>query len=97
MIAVQYLKITDEVLGFFISAFMPEQLVAFHASNSAQDRLRMLLDINRNGTLTAEEKAELDEHCCAGVRTAMAVGRDWRSANKDREVWSNFVSNASYF
>ncbi len=54
-------NITNEVLDFLVSAPTLEQIIAFHASNSAQDRLRTLLDINRNGTLTAEEKAELDK------------------------------------
>ena len=61
MTTVEVASITDEVLDFLVSAPTPEQITAFHASDSAQDRLRTLLDINRNGTLTAEEKAELDE------------------------------------
>jgi hypothetical protein len=36
-------------------------VIAFRASDVAQDRLRYLLDANRNGTLNPEERAELDE------------------------------------
>jgi hypothetical protein len=54
-------NITDEVLDFLVSAPTPEQIIAFHASDTAQNRLRVLLDANRDGALTAAEKAELDE------------------------------------
>ncbi len=61
MATVQRSNITDEVLDFLVSTPTPEQIVAFHASEPAQERLRSLLDANRNGTLTVDEKAELDE------------------------------------
>jgi hypothetical protein len=61
MATVQPANITDEVLDFLVSAPTPEQIIAFHASRSTQARLRYLLDGNRDGTLTAQEKAELDE------------------------------------
>jgi hypothetical protein len=53
--------ITQEVLDFLVSSPSPEQIIAFHASEEAQNRLRLLLDANRNGTLTEREKAELEE------------------------------------
>jgi hypothetical protein len=61
MVASQRLTITDEVLDFLVSAPGPEQIIAFHASDQAQEQLRMLLDKNRNGILTEREKAELEE------------------------------------
>jgi hypothetical protein len=61
MATAQRLNIIDEVLDFLVSTPTPEQIIAFHASETAQEQLRTLLDANRNGTLTAEEKAELDE------------------------------------
>jgi hypothetical protein len=51
----------DEVLDFLLSAPTPEQIVAFQASETAQARLRYLLEANRNGTLTDSERLELDE------------------------------------
>ena len=51
----------DEVLTFLVSSPTPQQIIEFHASPAAQERLRYLLDVNREGTLTAEELAELDE------------------------------------
>ncbi len=61
MTDLQTASITDEVLDFLVSAPTPQQIVAFHASENAQAHLRTLLDNNRNGTLTSEERAELDE------------------------------------
>ncbi len=61
MATIQNVNITDEVLSFLVSAPTPEQIIAFHASETAQERLRLLLDGNRNGTLTERERAELDE------------------------------------
>lgn len=51
----------DEVLDFLLSQPTPEQIIAFHASEAAQLRLRYLLDANREGRLTEAEEAELDE------------------------------------
>lgn len=53
--------IQDEVLGFLLSSPTPQQIIAFHASDTSQARLRYLLDANRNGTLTDDERAELEE------------------------------------
>jgi hypothetical protein len=54
-------SIQEEVLIFLLSAPSPEQIIAFHASETAQQRLRYLLDANRQGTLSPEEHAELEE------------------------------------
>ena len=61
MVLAQPFTITDEVLDFLVSAPAPAQIVAFHASEQAQARLRMLLERNQDGILTEPEKAELDE------------------------------------
>jgi hypothetical protein len=49
-----------EVLDFLITRPTPEEIVAFKVSAEAQERLRTLLDKNREGTLTEIEAAELD-------------------------------------
>jgi hypothetical protein len=54
-------SIQDDVLTFLLSSPTPQQIVEFHASDAAQERLRYLLDTNREGTLSSEERAELDE------------------------------------
>ena len=52
--------IQDEVMAFLLSSPTPEQIIEFKVSESAQQRLRYLLDGNRNGTLTPDEIEELD-------------------------------------
>ena len=54
-------SIQDEVLTFLLSSPTPQEIIAFHASDAAQERLRYLLEANRQGTLTDAERAELDE------------------------------------
>lgn len=78
--------ITDVVLDFLVSAPIPEQIIAFHASETAQERLRYLLDRNRNDALTDAERAELDEmsrveHFFTMIKIrAMKVLKDHESA-----------------
>jgi hypothetical protein len=54
-------NIQEEVLTFLLSSPTPQRIVDFQASEAAQARLRYLLDANRAETLSAEERAELDE------------------------------------
>lgn len=54
-------SIQDEVMAFLLTSPSPQQIIAFRASGSAQQRLRYLLDANRSKTLTPEENAELEE------------------------------------
>jgi len=54
-------SIQDEVLSFLLSSPTPQQIIAFHASDVAQERLRYLLDANRTGILSDSERAELEE------------------------------------
>ena len=54
-------SIQEEVLAFLLAAPTPQQIIDFHASELAQERLRHLLDANREGTLSPDERAELDE------------------------------------
>lgn len=49
-----------EVLDFLITRPTPEEIAAFKVSAEAQERIRTLLDKNREGTLTETETAELD-------------------------------------
>lgn len=51
----------DEILDFLASTPTPEQIVAFHPSEALQSRLHELLDRNREGILSDDESAELDE------------------------------------
>ncbi len=53
---------SDEVLDFLLSAPTPEAVIALRPSPAAQERLRYLLDGNRNNTLTDAERAELESY-----------------------------------
>jgi hypothetical protein len=55
-------NLVNEVLDFLVSSPTPEQIVALKLSAEAQERVHYLLDQNRNGGLTVEEKNELDEY-----------------------------------
>lgn len=61
MSANERVKTYEEVFEFLTSTPTPEQIIAFRPSDAAQERIRYLLDVNRNGILTAEERVELDE------------------------------------
>jgi hypothetical protein len=54
-------NIQGEVLDFLLTSPSPQAIIDFHASPDAQERLRDLLEANRQGTLTPEERAELEE------------------------------------
>jgi hypothetical protein len=60
-VAVTAFDIWNEVDDFLTSTPTPQQILAFRPSPAAQERLRRLLDANRNRPLTADEEAELTE------------------------------------
>ncbi|MEQ9480801.1 hypothetical protein [Coleofasciculus sp. F4-SAH-05] len=49
-----------EALDFLITRPTPQEITTFKVSAEAQERLRTLLDKNREGTLTEAEATELD-------------------------------------
>ncbi|HEU4327955.1 MAG TPA: hypothetical protein VFS21_32765 [Roseiflexaceae bacterium] len=53
---------TEEVLDFLLSAPTPEAVLALRPSPAAQERLRYLLDGNRNAILTDAERADLESY-----------------------------------
>jgi hypothetical protein len=53
---------SDEVLDFLLSAPTPEAVIALRPSSAMQERLRVLLDAHRQGTLNDTERAELDAY-----------------------------------
>ncbi|MEO8396163.1 MAG: hypothetical protein ABI700_24425 [Chloroflexota bacterium] len=52
----------DEFSEFLMSKPTPDQIIAFHPSEAAEDRMRYLLDTNRNNRLSSEEEFELDHY-----------------------------------
>ena len=59
-LASQY-ALFDEILDFLASAPTQEQIIAFRPSDRLQSRASDLLDKNRSGNLTPDERVELDE------------------------------------
>ena len=51
----------DEIVDLFAEPAIAERLLSFHPSPAMQERVEVLLEKNRNGTLTTDEQAELDE------------------------------------
>jgi hypothetical protein len=52
----------NEILDFLLTQPTPDQVVDLRASDTAQERLRYLLDGNRNATLNDAERAELEAY-----------------------------------
>ena len=52
----------DEFVDFIMSSPTLEQLTEFRLSETTQQRISELLEINRESRLTAEQEAELDEY-----------------------------------
>src|SRR5437867_4851912 len=52
--------LAEEVLAFLARGPQPEEIIAFRPSQKSVERIRELLDKNRERVLTAEEEAEMD-------------------------------------
>lgn len=59
--AVQRLRVWDEVDDFLTSTPSPQEIIDFHLSESVQERLAHLLDGNRQNTLNPDEVYELEQ------------------------------------
>ncbi len=53
---------TDEIMDFLLSAPTPQAIIALRPSPASQERLRYLLDGNRNESLNDAERAELETY-----------------------------------
>ena len=60
--SIERLSVWDEVDEFLTSTPSPQQILAFRPSEAMQSRLLDLVEKSRSGKLTAEERAELDQH-----------------------------------
>ena len=49
-----------ELAQFLADAPTPEQIIAFHPSEAATERFYLLIEKEHEGTLTDDERAELD-------------------------------------
>lgn len=59
--AIAQSPVYDAVYRFLVKSPTPEEIIAFRASAATQERVNQLLESNREGRLTLEEQAELDE------------------------------------
>jgi len=59
--AVTQSPIYEEVFSFLVSSPTLEQIISFRPSETTQARVSYLLEVNRQGDLSREEHAELDE------------------------------------
>jgi hypothetical protein len=53
-------QVAPEIARFLVGRPTPEQIVAFHPSQVANDRFYALIDAERAGAITDGERAELD-------------------------------------
>ena len=60
MVTLNAHAVYDELLDLLTDSADVQRVLAFRLSSSQQERLDILLEKNREGTLTAEETAELD-------------------------------------
>jgi len=72
------LTFVEDIIEFLGRGPQPEEIVAFHASEKSQQRVRDLLDKNRAGTLTPDEEAELDAIESWNHLFALVKARAWR-------------------
>ncbi|MEO8608157.1 MAG: hypothetical protein ABI690_09765 [Chloroflexota bacterium] len=61
MATIQIPLIYDELLDFLLERATPEEILAFKASEKAEERAEYLLDGNNAGTLSPEERIELQQ------------------------------------
>jgi hypothetical protein len=77
VMAVEHINLSEETYSFLLSAPSLEQIAAHHPSDLAQARMRYLFEMQRAGTLTPDERDELDEAVqlekVMGVLKAMAL------------------------
>ena len=55
-------QVAREVARLIASHPTPEQIIAFHPSKEAAERAYDLIDAEREGTLTEEERVELESY-----------------------------------
>lgn len=55
------MKAYTEFVDFIVTGMSPQQILAFRPSQETRERVRYVLNAEKTGTLTKEEKVELDE------------------------------------
>jgi hypothetical protein len=63
----------DEIIDFIATGTTPEKVISFRPSEKMQSRVSALLFKEKNATLTADEKAELDN--CMVIEHLMRMAK----------------------
>jgi hypothetical protein len=68
-------KSYDEIIDFIAAGTTPETVVAFHPSDTVQQRVADLVERSRNGNASAEEQSELEDYLQLEHISIMAKAR----------------------
>lgn len=71
----------QEFIELLTSSPSLESVLNFHLSEAAEGRLQQLLAANQEGSLSAEEQAELDDYGLVEHLITMAKIRAWEKLN----------------
>jgi hypothetical protein len=55
-------KSYEEIIDFIAAGTTPEAVVAFHPSDSVQQRVAELVECSKNGSISAEDQSELEDY-----------------------------------
>ena len=55
-------KSYEEIIDFIAAGSTPEGVVAFHPSEALQQRVAELVDQSKQGSISAEDQAELEDY-----------------------------------
>ena len=55
-------KSYEEIIDFIAAGTTPEAVVAFHPSDSVQQRVTELIERSKDGSISTEEQSELDDY-----------------------------------
>jgi hypothetical protein len=61
VIAAEILPLYNEFLDYLIEKASPQEILAFKASDAAQDYARTLIERNSAGTITPSERIQLEQ------------------------------------
>jgi hypothetical protein len=75
MTAAKLAPIYDDLLDFLVQKATPQEILAFHASDPAQQRAEELAERNSAGTLTPDETAELQQMLLADRLVSLLKAR----------------------
>ena len=76
-------KSYEEIIDFIAAGTTPQALVAFHPSLSVQQRVAELVERSKDGSISAEDKSELEDYLQLEHIMIMAKARARQHAQLD--------------